>query len=659
MIKIIEKLNKIIKPKKKIVFITVFVIGVLLFLIAGNSYENKTPVMKEEASDTIWTCSMHPQVRLPKPGKCPICFMDLIPLVEDQATGPNEMQNLKLTKEAVELARINTVDVSFQNVEREINLYGKAMIDETTMGKVSSRFKGRIEKLYINFTGIPIKKGDHLYKIYSPELFAAQDAYVNSYINYKKSLEAKQQNYIGLEENALNASMDRLLFLGITKEQINNLQNTLKPQDTITIFSEYSGIVLDKRISEGDYVQSGTVAFSIADLSKLWIVFDVYESDIQWVRYGQKLDIFLDAFPGQTFSGRLAYIDPVLDEKTRTIKARVSFDNKNGLIKPGMLAKAVLKTRLTSNLEIVDKDLSGKWISPMHPEIIKSKPGNCDICGMPLVKAEDFGYVAESSGKDKKLVIPVTAPLITGKRALVYVEKLSDDGEYIYENREIVLGPKTGAFYIVESGLSPGERVVVEGNFKLDAAMQIQAKSSMMSSDPEAKNEGSETDVFLDSYLETKDEFDFEIPKGKLEKEQSLRISEVFDLFAKINQSFLNNDFNQSRKIVTKLLAYTEKEIINFFHEDDIRHLNHALLHIKEAGNIEELKAYFVQSNLFIKQFIEQKDIKDLQNDFYVFSSIKSGKEIYWISNYDNSVNPFWNDSSDTKLLLTIKGGLI
>ena len=186
------------------------------------------------------------------------------------------------------------------------------------------------------------------------------------------------------------------------------------------------------------------------------------------------------AYPGETFTGRIAFIDPVLNKDTRTVKVRVNVPNEDGRLKPEMFVRAVVQSKVAAGGRVLDAGLVGKWISPMHPEIVKDKPGNCDICGMPLVRAETLGYVtALPSDESKPLVIPVSAAMVTGRRAIVYVE-VPKAKEPTFEGREIVLGPRAGAYYLVRNGLKESELVVTNGNFKLDSALQISAKPSMM-----------------------------------------------------------------------------------------------------------------------------------------------------------------------------------
>jgi Cu(I)/Ag(I) efflux system membrane fusion protein len=269
---------------------------------------------------------------------------------------------------------------------------------------------------------------------------------------------------------------ERLRLWGLTTGQINQIEKSGKVTEKVTITAPMSGIVIKRDGLEGMYVKTGTQLYTIAELSRVWLVLEAYETDIQWLRYGQDVSFTTEAYPGQEFNGKIAFIDPVLNEKSRTIKVRVNVKNEDAKLKPGMFVSAQVRSRIAAGGKVMDPNLSGKWISPMHPEVVKDKPGSCDVCGMALVRAESLGYI--SAQNTASLVIPVSSALITGKRAVVYVQVQGKEG--VFEGREVILGPRAGNYYIVEKGLQEGEVVVVNGNFKIDSAIQIQAGPSMM-----------------------------------------------------------------------------------------------------------------------------------------------------------------------------------
>jgi len=251
----------------------------------------------------------------------------------------------------------------------------------------------------------------------------------------------------------------------------------------LTINAPVGGVVIHKNAQEGMYVETGTRIYTIADLSKLWITFEAYESDLPWIRYGQYVTFTTLSFPGETFRAQVSFIDPMVDPGKRTIGVRAIVENNELKLKPDMFVRGVLKSRIDDEGKVIDYNLAGKWISPMHPEVVKDGPGQCDVCGMDLVPAESLGYSGKKlSDENAPLLIPTTAPMVTGRRAVVYVEIPNDEGP-LFEGREVELGPRAGNFYVVKSGIHEGEMVVTNGAFKLDSELQIRARPSMMSPD--------------------------------------------------------------------------------------------------------------------------------------------------------------------------------
>ncbi|MBN2475256.1 MAG: efflux RND transporter periplasmic adaptor subunit [Pirellulales bacterium] len=426
---------------------------------------------------TLWTCSMHPEVKLPKPGKCPKCFMDLIPLEEDSDdVGPRQ---LKMSREAIALADIQTTPVKRQYVSKLVRMVGKIQHDETGMIEISARVAGRLERLYVDYTGIAVGQGDHLVEIYSPELVVAQRELLQTWKARSSSTTPQRQS----AEATLAATEEKLRLLGLLDEQIEQIKDRGTPLDNLTIYAPSGGIVIQKHRNEGDYVKTGEQIYTIVDLSRVWVYLDAYESDIPWIRYGQQVEFATESYPADLFTGTIAFVDPVLNEKTRTARVRVNVANEDLRLKPGMFVRAMVRSRLAAGGRVFDASLAGKWVSPMHPEVVKDGPGKCDVCGMDLVPAEQLGLVPKQP-PEPPLTIPASAPLLTGKRAVVYVQP--DPRVPVFEGREVTLGYRAGDWYLVQGGLQEGELVVTSGNFKIDSAMQILAKPSMMSLDGQA-----------------------------------------------------------------------------------------------------------------------------------------------------------------------------
>ena len=439
-----------------------------------------SPVVGDTPSkpDTFWTCSMHPQIRQEEPGKCPLCAMDLIPVTDSDNDSASE-RHFSTSEATKALMKIQTSPVERRVVAKEVRMVGKVVYDETKLGYITSWVAGRLDKLYVDYTGVHVNKGDHLVYMYSPELITAREELKRA-VKTVKGLRDDSPNVIRTTSTAtLEAVRRKLQLWGLKDAQIREAERSGILSDHITIYAPMGGTVVHMNAQQGMYVNVGTRIYTIADLNYLWVKLDAYESDLPWIHYGQKVEFTSEAYPGQVFEGTVAFIDPLLDEKTRTIKVRVNVTNKDSKLKPGMFVRGIVRADVASGGKVIAPELEGKHICPMHPEIVKDEPAACDLCGMDLVTAESLGYKSVADDV-APLIIPATAPLLTGKRAVVYVEVPNADRP-TYEGREIVLGPRAGDYYIVEDGLTEGERVVTNGSFKIDSALQILARPSMMS----------------------------------------------------------------------------------------------------------------------------------------------------------------------------------
>jgi len=439
--------------------------AVLSSAFAGEGeHQHPAPPASEKAAETLWTCSMHPQIRLPRPGKCPICHMDLIPLKTEAAGAHSAAPVLELSPYAEKLADVRTSKVERKFVPAELTLNGRIDYDESSIADIALRFPGRIDKLYINYTGVVTHRGEHIAEVFSPDLAVMQNEYLAELKNPRN--------------NSLESVKDKMRQWGFSPEQIEEIGKRGTVSNLLTVNSPIDGTVIEKNVVEGQYFDKEKRLFRIADLSRLWLILDVYEMDLPLIHYGQEVEFRTDATPGETLRGVIAYVGPVLDPKTRTVPVRINLANRDGRLKPGMFARATVRSVLDEHGKIIDDRLAGKWIGPMHPQIIRDQPGKCPICGMDLVPAESLGFSTTPSAKaHPPLVIPATAPLLTGKRAVVYVRTAPGK----YEGRTVELGPKTGDFYPVRSGLAEGEEVVTAGTMKIDSAMQIAGFPSMTS----------------------------------------------------------------------------------------------------------------------------------------------------------------------------------
>tara|TARA_Y100001947_G_scaffold34307_1_gene27275 strand:+ start:3835 stop:5763 length:1929 start_codon:yes stop_codon:yes gene_type:complete len=465
--------NELIKNKIAAMLILVaFIIG---FLIPSGESKETLASHEKSTEATAWACAMHPNVNLPEPGQCPICFMDLIPL-EGNISGLNQNQ-LSLSESAMKLADIQTVTVGYGIAEMDVQLSGKVEYDESRISNITAWVPGRLERMFVDYTGIRVEKGDHMMELYSPELYAAKEELIQSRKLFK-SAESKTGFGKQTLQATLSATREKLRLMGLMENQIKEIEQKSSPSNMTTLYSPMSGIVIEKNGVEGAYVKTGTNIYTIADLTRVWVVLDAYESDLPWLAFGQKASFTTEGIPGKTFEGQVAFIDPIVDSQTRTVNVRLNVMNTKGELKPGMFVHGTVHATIGHGGKAINPELAEKWVCPMHPEIVEEKPGRCAVCEMPLVTSESLGIVHAPDHHYESLLIPASAVLRTGSRAIVYVRLPNPDPTF--EGREIILGPRVGDHYIVKSGLEAGEKVVVNGNFKIDSAMQIAAKQSMM-----------------------------------------------------------------------------------------------------------------------------------------------------------------------------------
>ncbi|MBK8976788.1 MAG: efflux RND transporter periplasmic adaptor subunit [Planctomycetes bacterium] len=432
------------------------------------------------AAPAVWTCPMHPAIRQPAAGDCPICGMDLVRDDGSGSAGGDRPRRLTLSPAERALAEVVTAPVERRFVTRRLRFPGEVQWDESRVRTVAARVPGRLERLYVDSTGIGVREGDHLVVLYSPELATAQQELLEVQRRLH-GVSGRSEFLVESDRRALAAARGKLEEWGLGAEQIAAIEERGTAEDRMRIDSPTGGVVIEKAVEEGDYVKTGQRLYRIAELARLWVAIEVWEQDLSWVRYGQSVAITAEALPGEVFDGRISFLSPTVDPLRHTVTARVVVHNPDGRLKPGMFARVLIESRLATSGRVADPELAGKWISPMHPEVVADGPGQCTVCGMDLVPAEELGYVsADALASEKPLVVPATAVLPTGRRAVVYVEVPGTERP-TYEGREVLLGPRAGDDWIVQEGLREGERVVVHGAFKIDSALQIRAEPSMLS----------------------------------------------------------------------------------------------------------------------------------------------------------------------------------
>lgn len=561
-------------------------------------------------AEEVWTCSMHPQIRQPNEGDCPICGMDLI-LLDPSAAGLGERE-LTLSPEAAALANLQTAPVRRDWANIQVSLVGKVAIDETKVSTLTARFPARLDELYVDYTGITVRKGDHLAKVYSPDLLIAQ------------------QELIGARGASAEAARAKLRLWGIPETRIKEITSTGKASDQFDIDAPVGGVVTEMFVREGDYVKTGDRLFRLTSFDDLWVVFDAYETDLPWLRFGQDLKFTVDAVPGKKFTGKISYIDPMLNATTRTSGIRLNVKNADGLLKPGMLASGKVSTRVAVGGKVIASDLAGKWISPMHPEIVKDGPGQCDICGMDLVRVEDLGYsTADDLTGAKPLLVPSSAVLRTGERAVVYVEK-QDADRPVYEARTILLGARAGDDFIVADGLKEGESVVVNGAFKLDSELQISGKESMM------QPKGSGEDL---------------IAKRTGSPAATKQVSEWLGQYFELQQALANDDATAAKSVAKSLSDALKSETPEDLSEQDsvawttiVGEMREAATPIAEAEDIKLARQHF--ETVTMQLLALAKTFGSGQGKvFIVHCPMAFGnKGADWLSAKDEVLNPYFGD---------------
>ncbi|MCH8566914.1 MAG: efflux RND transporter periplasmic adaptor subunit [Balneolales bacterium] len=401
-------------------YLAVLLAGLLLgWLIFGGSHQHDHGDHHHShnhgdsnGGETIYTCSMHPQIRQSEPGTCPLCAMDLTPVGDNGSDGE---YFLTMTAAAVELAQIQTYEARYGREEARIRVPGTVAADETKLTYVTARYGGRITQLFANYTGQKVQKGEIIAEIYAPELLPAQREYL-------EALSQRDQR-----PEMLRSAERRLRLLEIPDDVIAGIAETGRIRDTFPIIANRSGTITRRMVSKDDYVQEGTILFALTDLSRVWLEFEAWEKDSQYIREGGIVNVKSRQNRSFEQETRITFVNPLIDNNRRTLGFRAELANPGGILRPGMLLE---------------------------------------------------GEVVHRSASDE-LLIPETALLWTGTRSLVYV-KLQDSEIAAFEPREVETGLRRGDYISILSGLEAGEKVVMNGAFKIDSEAQIAGKFSMM-----------------------------------------------------------------------------------------------------------------------------------------------------------------------------------
>lgn len=445
----------------------------------------------DEEGNIVYTCSMHPQVRENEPGDCPICGMELIPAGElDENDGSTQNPNaVQISRAAMALADIQTSEVRKDIPVQETRLPGKVIVNQNLVSNITAHFPGRVRELHVDFTGDYVRKGQRLASIYSPELITAQRELL-------ETARFKEQN-----PRLYESARRKLMLWEFPEETIDQIERSGEVMEELDFFAPVSGYVSEISISREDHIMEGMVMYRIADLSDVWIEFEAYESAIGGLSTGDEVRFQVSSLGSQTFSGEVDFIEPFLNADSRTVKVRVTTDNPNTRMKPGMFAE---------------------------------------------------GVISSGSTQTEKLLVPRSAVMWTGKRSIVFVD-VSQGENPAFEAREVELGSRAGNDYVIESGLEVGERVVTNGTFKVDAAAQLSDKLSMMNREPgTGANQGTHNHGDMEV-----DDSEIEQTEDHSEHQMQKELEVLVPEYLKLREALSNDDFESAREQIT---AFTEED---------------------------------------------------------------------------------------------------
>ncbi|WP_282055739.1 efflux RND transporter periplasmic adaptor subunit [Maribacter luteus] len=577
--------------KKYIIYIGILAVGLLLgWILFGNSSNKETEHNHTDTTETyqMWTCSMHPQIMQPEPGDCPICGMDLIP-AESSADGLLADQ-FKLTENAMALANIQTTVVGKGNIDgNTIKLSGKIAENEEANAVQVSYFSGRIERLNVSFTGEEVRKGQLLATIYSPELYAAQQELITA-----SSLKESQPALY-------KAVRNKLELWKLSENQINQIEETQKVKENFPVYATVSGTVIEKLVEQGDYIKQGQPLLKIANLNTVWANFDVYENQIDLFKKGQEVLVTANAYTNKEFKGKVDFIEPILNTKTRTVTLRVVLTNKNDVFKPGMF--------VTANIERV------------------------------------------ASSNDTVLIIPASAVLWTGERSVVYLKTNPD--QTIFEMREVVLGNQIGNEYEVLEGLFIGNEIVTNGTFTVDAAAQLQGKKSMMNKEGGKVMTGHEGHLGMDNKT-SKKESDHTNMNERLTVSEKFQeqLKVVYDDYINLKNALVKEDSKNTSVNATSLLNNLSKVDMKLLSDNNahthwmslIKEIQSSATSISKTSDIKVQRDHFKHLSSHLINAVQLFGVNEkVYVEYCPMADNNNGA--YWLSKEEKVINPYFGEA--------------
>lgn len=455
----------------------IFALGVAQQFGWFTSTQQTTAETATDGEEVQYICPMVCVPPTTEPGQCPVCGMEL---KAKKASGDSkDKYGLRLDQASIRVANIRTVKADAKPLVRQLRTIGQISYDEGSLATISAYVDGRIEKLFADYTGVKVNDGDELALLYSPDLYSSQVALLESLKLFKRS-QSISQRIDDSNRRLYESSRQRLIELGLTENQVDQLEKQGEADSRIRIVSPITGTVIEKMADKGQYIKTGQAIYKVADLSTVWLMLELFPKDAANICFGQIVTTRIQSHPGQEFIGRVAFIDPTVDSKTQTVRVRVVIPNEKGLIRVGDFATASIEVSANSPSDqqgaVFDPDLVGKWISPRHPHIISDGPGKCTVCGMDLVPASKFGFVSVPITKQNHVVLPRDSVLMAGDDSVVYVE--TEPGRF--EFRMVEVGQIVGDRVSIISGVEPGELVAASATFLVDSQFNMSGKPSLI-----------------------------------------------------------------------------------------------------------------------------------------------------------------------------------
>lgn len=551
---------------------------------SGTSHNHEEGLANEE-----WTCSMHPQIRQKESGSCPLCGMDLIPVESGDSDGADPM-SVRMSPTAMQLASVQTQVVKRQIPVKELRLNGKIQADESLVSSQTTHISGRIEKLLINTTGEYVSKGQTIAYIYSPELVTAQEELFEA----RKIAESNPSLF--------QAAKDKLKNWKLNDKQIAAILESGKPSEKFPILSGINGVVLNKHVNLGDYVKQGAPLFEISDLSRVWILFDVYESDLSWVNKGDKIAYTIQSLPGEKFKGKISFIDPVINSRTRVAKARLVSSNKSAKLKPEMFANGLLSSPVKNNEDVI--------------------------------------------------VIPKSAVMWTGEKSVVYVKTIAKNGVH-FLMRKITTGASLGSSFIIMDGLEEGEEIATNGTFSIDAAAQLAGKRSMMNPDGggmvmTGHNHGNSTQMEDDEMSQvnmTDQTFD-------VNAKFINQLKVVYEAYLPLKDALVGTDSKKGMKSAKSLLAGIEQVDMSLVKGEahqawmmDLKVLKDNIESMLKIDNVENMRMSFSPLSDQLYHTLIKFKVEGINAYRQYCPMAFNNKGAFWLSGQAEIRNPYFGDA--------------